>query len=353
MLIRSRHKSMNLKKMAIVATVAAAIIVASCLYILHRYTKPIIDLKEVDYEYLYIPTNASFADVEQLLLLNNWLTDKSTFESLSALMGYDKNVKAGRYKISNHINAQQLVSLLRSGHQQPVNLTFNNIRTVSQLAGVADRYIEADSLQLLSAMTDSATIATYGFNRNTVIAMFIPNTYQFHWNTSATQWMERMNKEWQSFWTDERRHKADSVGLTPIEVSILASIVDEETSKNDEKPTVAGLYLNRLRNGIPLQADPTVKFALGNFALRRILKRDLEIDSPYNTYKYAGLPPGPIRLASITAIDAVLNAQNHKYLYMCAKEDFSGHHNFAKTLDEHNRNAAKYRRALSRECIFR
>ena len=206
---------------------------------------------------------------------------------------------------------------------------------------------------LLNLLKDKAYVSQLGFKETTLPSLFLPNTYQMYWNTDAKGFVSRMKREYTNFWTDERVQKANEKGLTPVEVSVLASIVDEETQKADEKPLVAGLYLNRLKRGMRLQADPTLKYALGDFSIKRLLNDDMEINSPYNTYKYAGLPPGPIRIPSIVGLNAVLDAASHKYLYMCAKEDFSGYHNFAKTLSQHNQNAAKYRRELNKRGIRR
>jgi UPF0755 protein len=209
-----------------------------------------------------------------------------------------------------------------------------------------------DSTELLSTLNDSAKVATLGFNSSTIVSMFIPNTYEVYWDTSIDKMLKRMKKEYDGFWNDERKAKAKKIGLTQTEVSTLASIVEEECTYSDEYPVVAGLYLNRIKKNIPLQADPTVKFAVGDFTLKRILFKHLEIDSPYNTYKSSGLPPGPIRIPSIKSIDGTLNAQNNNYLYMCAKEDLSGRHNFATNLSEHNANASRYQRALNERRIF-
>jgi UPF0755 protein len=232
-----------------------------------------------------------------------------------------------------------------------LNVTFNNVRTKEDLAGKVSKYLVADSLSILNLFTDENQIKKFGFTKETYSAMFIPDTYEFYWTTSAEGFADRMKLEFEKFWNMERREKAEELKLTPIEVTILASIVQAETAKNDELKRVAGLYINRLNRGIFLQADPTVKYAVGDYSLKRILNVHLEIDSPYNTYKYAGLPPGPINFPETSAINAVLNYEKHKYLYMCAKEDFSGYHNFSATLAEHNRNAAKYRAALDRNKI--
>ena len=302
---------------------------------------------------IYIPANSSFEAVTDTLTKNNLLIDPAAFVWVAERKKYPENIKPGCYKVRNGMTNNELINLLRSGNQTPVNVTFNNIRTLPQLAGQIAKRIEPDSLQLITLMNDSSIVSEYGFNKATFIAMFIPNTYQFYWTTTAKGFLDRMNKEYNKFWNNSRKAKAKEAGLTPVEVSTLASIVDEETAKNDEKPIVAGLYINRLKKGIKLQADPTIKYALGDFTVKRILNKDLKIDSPYNTYLYKGLPPGPIRIPSIQGIEAVLNYRKHNYLYMCAKEDFSGYHNFASTLKQHNIYAARYRKALRQKKIWR
>ncbi len=353
MALITRYK---LKKPGIIKIIILIVLLAVGLVGMNIYRwffKPNVFLKGQSFEYLYIPSGAVFEDVLQLLTYQGWLQNETSFAAVARMVDYDKFVKAGRYKILDGIDNFQLVTMLRSGNQSPVQFTFNNIRTLSQLAGIVSHKIEADSTDVAAVFAHDSLINSFGFEPETLPALFIPNTYEFFWNTSALQWINRMHKEYERFWNDKRLHKADSIGLSPVEVSVLASIVDEETIKRDEKAVVAGLYLNRLRIRMALQADPTVKYALGDFSIRRILKKDLNIDSPYNTYRYAGLPPGPIRIASVDGIDAVLNAQPHKYLYMCAKDDFSGYHNFAVTLQQHQQNAAKYQRALRRAQIFR
>ena len=241
---------------------------------------------------------------------------------------------------------RQLCNMLNGGLQTPVKVTFNNIRDVAMLAGRIGEQIEADSIEIMNYLNDVANLADLGFTRQTIPAMFLPNTYEFYWNTNAAQFTEKMKKEYDKYWNEERLAQAKEVGLTPIQVSILASIVDKETNKTDEMAKIAGVYLNRLRNGWLLQADPTLVFAVGDFGLKRVLNIHKEVESPYNTYKYHGLPPGPICIPSLAAINSVLNAEKHNYYYFCAKDDFSGYHVFAKTLTEHNRNAEKYRRKL-------
>jgi UPF0755 protein len=232
-----------------------------------------------------------------------------------------------------------------------VGVTFNNLRTREDLAGKISRYLQTDSLSIINLFYNEALIQRFGFTPQTFKAMFIPNTYEFYWTTNALGFAERMKSEYDRFWNKQRLEKAHFAGLNQVEVIILASIVQAETAKTDELSRVAGLYINRLKRGQLLQADPTVKYALGNFGLKRILNVHLEVESPYNTYKYAGLPPGPINFPEISTIDAVLNYEHHDYLYMCAKEDFSGYHNFAKTLNQHNLNALKYQKALNENGI--
>jgi UPF0755 protein len=247
-----------------------------------------------------------------------------------------------------------LVNLLRSGNHSPVKVSFNNQDSVEKLAGRIARQIEPDSLELLTVFKDEAFLGKNGFNRTTALVMYIPNSYEFYWNDNAVKFRAKMLKEYQKFWTNSRKEKAKKIGLTPIQVSILASIVQKESSYVPERKTIAGLYLNRLKNKWPLQADPTIIFALkrksGNDkTIKRVLLKDLEIDSPYNTYKNIGLPPGPISMPDISSIDAVLNASKHEYYYMCASVTDLGKHVFAKTLAQHNINARKYQNWVAKQ----
>ena len=217
-----------------------------------------------------------------------------------------------------------VIRMLRSGNQTPVSITFNNMRTKENLAGRISQQLMMDSIELLNALNDAEKVKELGFNENTLVAMFVPNTYEVYWDTSVDNLLSRMKKEFDRFWNNDRKANAEKLGLSPIQISTLASIVEEEATYSDEYPIVAGLYLNRLKKGMRLEADPTVKFAVGDFSLRRILFRHLEVESPYNTYKNTGLPPGPIRIPSIKAIDGTLSPQSHNYLFMCAKDDLSG-----------------------------
>ncbi len=313
-------------------------------YIFHENVK-------TDYV-LYLNNGSTFGSVVDSLEKNDVLINMKAFRWVARKKEYPTLVKPGRYLIKKNMNSNEVVNMLRSGQQSPVNLTFNNIRFPENLAAVVSGYLEADSAEIIKVLLP-VNGPEYGFSPETFKAMFIPNTYQFFWTATPKEFTDRMKKEYERFWNEQRRLKAEALGMTPVEVSILASIVQEETIKENEKPRVAGVYINRLRQNMPLQADPTVKYAVGDFTLKRILFVHLEVDSPYNTYKNTGLPPGPITYPEISSIDAVLNYENHNYLYFCAKDDFSGYHAFARTLAEHNRNADRYRRALNERRIFR
>ena len=302
--------------------------------------------------YIYIDESKDYNMLLSQIKDSAKVDNLSHFETLAGLMQYKDNLKTGRYAVKPGMNIYEVIKEFRRGQQAPVKLTFNNIRTKEDFAKRIDEQLMINSTELLGQLEGEQTCEELGFTEKTIPAMFIPNTYEFYWDISIDNFLKRMKKEYDSFWTESRLNKSKEIGLTPVEVSILASIVEEECMYADEYPIVAGLYINRLRKGQALQADPTVKFAVGDFSLRRILFKHLEVESPYNTYKHTGLPPGPIRIPSIKGIDAVLNYAKHDYLYMCAKEDFSGYHNFAKTHAEHEQNAIRYRRALSARGIF-
>ena len=258
-----------------------------------------------------------------------------------------KKVRTGRYDVGQDIPTLTLYRKLRNGQQDPIHLTIPTSRTIEKLAGTLSRKLMLDSLTLVNAFRDEESCRQAGYNTATLPAMFIPNTYEVYWDISLEGLVRRMQKENKAFWNTEREETAKALNMSHEEICTLASIVDEETANDAEKPTIAGLYLNRLKKGMPLQADPTVKYAVGDFSLRRITGEHLKKESPYNTYLNTGLPPGPIRIASIAGLDAVLNHQHHNYLYMCAKADFSGTHEFAATFSEHKKNARKYIRALN------
>ena len=300
---------------------------------------------------LFIPTGSDYEQVKAIVLESNFIINEKSFNWVANKKELPDNIHPGRYIVKDGMSNNQLVNMLRGGLQSPVKVTFNNIRNVDMLAGRITSQIEADSTSISNLLHNQEYINQLGFNSYTIPALFLPDTYEFYWNTDAEGFVVRMFQEYNKFWNEERKQQAQSKGMTPVQVSTLASIVNRETNMTDEMPRVAGVYLNRLKNNWLLQADPTLIFAWNDYSIKRVLDRHKEIESPYNTYKYLGLPPGPICIPSLSAIKAVLNAENHHYFYFCAKEDFSGYHNFAKTLAEHNRNAAKYQQALNQRGI--
>lgn len=313
-----------------------------------------VDLKGQEQIIFFIPSGADYQVVKNLLKEKQILINLTSFDQIAQIKKYPQNVKSGRYIIKNGLSNNELINMLRSGSQVPVKVTFNNVRTINEMAGIVSKQIEADSAEIVNLLSDNQFIAKLNLNQATKSCIFIPNTYEFYWNTSAQKFIEKMHKEYQKFWNNDRKNKAKNIGLTETEVVTLASIVQSEQSNhNEEKPIIAGLYLNRLKRGILLQSDPTVVFAKGDFSVMRVLNRDKEIDSPYNTYKYAGLPPGPINMPELSSIEAVLNYQPNDYLFMCAKDDFSGYHYFSKTNAQHSQYARNYQRALSRRGILR
>jgi UPF0755 protein len=277
-----------------------------------------------------------------------------SFGVLARLMDYDESIKPGRYLLKGNMSNLAALRMLRAGQQVPVNVTFNNIRIKKELAEKICSEVSANPDEFLALLNDTSVVREYGFTTENILCMFIPNTYQVFWTITERELMDRMHQEYERFWNDERRAKANALGMTLTEISILASVVQaEQLGHPDERPKVAGLYLNRLERNIALQADPTLVYAVGDFTIKRVLNVHKEVDSPYNTYLYTGLPPGPINLPEISSIDAVLNHEEHDYLYMCAKEDFSGYHNFANNLQTHLNNARKYQRALNQAKVYR
>ena len=326
--------------------------VSGFLMLHNRIWRSNVNLAEEETFDLYISTEANFEDVCGILNKQNILKDSVSFCWVAAKKNYPRHVYPGRYRIRSGMSNDRLVELLRSGSQEPVHLVFNNIRTPAKLAGVLAGQIEADSLDILNVFSNTGLIEKNQLTTETAIGIFIPNTYEMYWNTSAEELFERMMREYRIFWNEKRLSLARRIGLKPMEVIILASIVDEECLMQEEEARIAGVYLNRLNRRIRLQADPTVKYAAGDMNMTRVLKKHLLIESPYNTYRHGGLPPGPIVIPSISAIDAVLGYERHNYLYFCAREDFSGYHNFASTLAQHNENARSYQNALNRRKIF-
>jgi len=294
--------------------------------------------------YVYVPTGANYTDVKKIL--EPYIKNFDNFEMVASKRSYPENVKSGRFLLKKDMNNIDLVRAMRSN--VPVKLAFNNQERLENFAGRVGSEIEADSLSLMKAFKDSTFLAQNGFNEENVFSMFIPNTYEVYWNTSAEKFRDKMIKEYHNFWTAERIEQAKKQGLTPVQVSILASIVHKESVKKDERPRIAGVYLNRLRLEMPLQADPTVIYALklrdNNFdqVIKRVFYNDLVMKSPYNTYINIGLPPGPIAMADITALEAVLNPEKNDYIYFCASVDRFGYHEFASNYADHTKNAKKY-----------
>lgn len=303
-------------------------------------------------EYLYIPTGSTIDDVVQLLDDNNILNNTETFKWVAEKMKY-KNIKPGKYKLEKGMSNVQLIRKLRAGDQEAVKLQFQNFRLMKDFVSYVGKQLECDSLSLMNKLDSIDLIRSYGFNEENIFCMFIPNTYEFYWNTSAEKFISKMHDQYESFWNDDRKAKAKKIGLSKIEVSVLASIVDQEALVNSEMKRIAGVYMNRLNKNMKLEADPTVIFAIGDFNIKRVLNRMLTYNSPYNTYRYEGLPPGPICMPSIAAIDAVLSYERHNYIYFCAKEDFSGYHNFASNIKDHQLNARKFQLALSKRGIMK
>ncbi|MFI5140351.1 MAG: endolytic transglycosylase MltG [Sphingobacteriales bacterium] len=293
-----------------------------------------------------IRTGSTYDEVVSLLSDNNILKDEFSFSIVSRLKHYPEQVRAGYYVFNRNMNNRQIVNMLRLGLQTPVTLVIYNIRTKEEFAGLIGRTIEIDSAKFLSLLDSTKFCRGYGLDTNNILTRIQMDNYEFYWNTHPNKFFEKIDSAYSHFWNDERRAKAQSIHLTPTEVTILASIVEKEVMRDKELPTVAGVYLNRLKIGMPLQADPTLVFALRDFDARRVTSYHKEYDSPYNTYKYAGLPPGPVCIPRKKSIEAVLNAEQHDFLYFCANPDLSGYSIFSKTYEEQMKTAAQYRKKL-------
>ena len=350
---KGKHKRLSARGIAVIAALAVILLVIA----------GAIGWKQYNYRFgtaivrsgtVQVRTGTTFDELSRMLADSGYVANVHKWESYARSNGLD-SVRAGNYTLKSGASYRTALTDFRYGRQTPVRLTFNNIRTMDRLAGVVSKYIEADSLTILKTLQDADIIRETGLTKATFPSLFIPNTYEVYWTMTPEEFVERMKKEHDRFWNDERLAQAKKLGYTPEQVATIASIVIEETKFKGEMTQVAGVYVNRLRAGMPLQADPTVKFALGDPSIRRVLLEHLEYDSPYNTYKYAGLPPGPICVPSITALDATLAYseadKKHDYYYFCAKADFSGKHAFARTLPEHSRNAGAYAAELNRRGI--
>jgi len=303
--------------------------------------------------YIYIRTGASYSEVLDTLYKRKLIINHVSFEQVAKKKKYPSMVHPGKYKITEGMSNNALVNELRSGEQEPVKITFNNIRKKEELAGKLGEKLEPDSAHLLEAINDEDLLGKYGFNRENALALFIPNTYSMYWNTTPADFMARMAKEYKNFWNDERKEKAKALNMTQTQVMVLASIVDRETQSENDKPIIAGVYINRLKKNMPLEADPTLIWAANDFTIKRVLNIHKQIESPYNTYKHTGLPPGPICIPAVSSIDGVLDYTKHNYLYFCAKEDLSGGSCFAATYEEHMKNAHKYQDALNKRNILK
>jgi len=317
------------------------------------FYKPNVFLKDLQetQTFLYIPTGANADCVKNLVLEKATIQDELFFDWVMKMKTETGKIYPGKYMMKDSLGNKEFVDLLRAGNRLQVKVTLKFFRKSDNVEEYVANQLETGYDELLVLLNYNDYLKQFGFNRDNVSGMFIPNTYYFYWNTTADQFMKRMYKEYQAFWTPERLQKAKDQGLTPIEAITLASIVDRETNCNSEKPTIAGVYLNRLRKGMPLQADPTVVFAMKDFTIKRVRKGHTKIDSPYNTYVNIGLPPGPICTPATSSINAVLNASKHKYMFFCAKEDFSGYHNFAETFEQHLQFARKFQKELNENDI--
>ena len=323
--------------------IATLLLFSACMF-----NKPVSDCP--DYR-IFIRPDDTADSVLRSIIQSDPLAKTKALKFILDRRDYDSHIRTGCYTVKSGALPKQVADMLTGGMQTPVRLTINSTRTVGQMARAIAGQVMIDSASIVNRLSDPVFLDSIGYTPANVYCMIIPNTYEVYWNISADALISRLVRERDRFWNRERQDKAGSIGLTPQQVTTLASIIEEETAKNDELPIVAGLYMNRLHRNMPLQADPTVVFALGGERPKRVLKVHLEVDSPYNTYKYPGLPPAPIRFVSSRSIDAVLNYSKHNYLYMCAKEDFSGYHNFTSSLSQHNANAARYQRALSKAGI--
>lgn len=340
------------KILAYLLVIVTSLVATFSFYFWQVIKSPNLNLDAEESVVLLIPKGATYNTVLDSLNKHDLIHDQISFGFLSKFMKYRDLVKPGRYEIAPNADNKSVISKLRSGDQDEVKVTFNNIRLKEDLAEKLAQNLSIDKEVLLAKLDDPAVCEKYGFTTDNIMCMFLPDTYFMWWTLTEDEFLDRMKYEYKTFWNDERLAKAKATSMSPIKVGIMASIVQSETNKADEQPTVAGVYVNRIKQGIPLQADPTVKFAVGDFGLKRILNKHLTIDSPYNTYKIQGLPPGPVALPEKRTIDAVLNYGKHSYLYFCAKEDFSGYHNFASSLSEHNANARRFHRAMNQRGIF-
>ncbi|HXC03886.1 MAG TPA: endolytic transglycosylase MltG [Bacteroidia bacterium] len=312
-----------------------------------------VDLDGKKVEYFYVRSNWTYDDVVKALEDKHLIKNRTSFEWVAKLKKYNHQVKPGRYRLTESMSNSALVNMLRRGDQDPVHFTLNAVRTKEQLASRVGGKLEADSTALLNILNDDAYLSKFGMTSDNIMSLFIPDTYEFMWTSTSEQFMDRMAKEYKKFWTEDRKAKAKTMDMTQSQVMTLASIVQEEQNRfADERPVIAGVYINRLKEGMRLQSDPTVRFAIGDFNATRFYSSDTHVESPYNTYLHKGLPPGPICFPDASSVDAVLNYKKSNYLYFCA-EYGTGRHLFAQTFEEHETNAHKYHEALDKAGIKR
>lgn len=353
---RNKKKSNTWKRVVLLVFLVAAGVGGVKLFTLYQKVYfPNVEVSGGNNEF-FIPSGSGLQQVAGALESQGFIINRHTFEWLAEKKNYRGNlIVPGKYTLKDGMSNDALIDHLRAGNgREDVNVTFNNVRTLDQLAGRLAEQLEPDSISLAIHLNNPEVHRKYGFNQDHFRTMFIPNTYKMDWASGIDEIIQRMAEEYKRFWTEDRKAKARTLGLSQSEVVTLASIVEaEQRLHKSEQPKIAGLYLNRIRRGMKLQSDPTVIFAVGDFSINRVLTKHLSFDSPYNTYQNTGLPPGPILLPDISAVDAVLNAEKHNYIFMCAREDFSGYHYFASTLSEHNRYARMYREALNRKKIYR
>lgn len=334
---------------ALALIIIVALAATGVFYYLRLYGPNVTDQQE----YLYIRTGSNFEDVYKTIREQGIVRDSTTFMWAANNKKYTTRVKPGRYRLKSGMSNRDLLNMLISGRQEPVKVALKNLRMKENFAGYISKKLEADSISIISLLDSTEYQHKLGFTKDNIYVIVLPNTYEFYWNATPKKIMAHLYGAYQKFWTPERKQKAEAIGLTPVKVSILASIVDAEALHDGEMPAIAGLYLNRLKKGMKLESDPTVIFAANDFTIHRVLNKQLTIVSPYNTYMNAGLPPGPIMMPSINAINSVLDYQHNNYIYMCAKDDFSGYHNFATTMAQHQINAQKFRKALDERNIKR
>ena len=334
---------------ALVVLIVLGLGITCVIYYLNYFGPNVTD----KHEYLYIHTGADYDDVYKTIRDSDMVKDSTTFNWAAENMKYKSRIKAGRYRLKPGMSNRALINMLASGTQEPVTLSFHTMRLKEQFAVYVSKKIEPDSTAILNLLDSAAFVKQYGFTTDDVFTMFLPNTYQLYWNSSPEKFFKKMYAGYEKFWTPERKQKAADIGLSQVQVSILASIVDAEALHDDEMPTIAGLYLNRVKKGMKLESDPTIIFALHDFTIHRVLNKDLTVNSPYNTYTHTGLPPGPVMMPSINALNSVLDYQKNDYLYMCAKADFSGYHAFATNVADHLVNAHAFQKALSERHIMK